>query len=99
MLLHTSYLPLGVPNGLVNHHAQGRLLHIHITVSSIFSGAVAGEERRLPRGEFSHTHSLLCFIVLLYFIYFTGIAFYQNPKKLELLVVVIPLLLVYHVVP
>jgi hypothetical protein len=34
LLLHTSYLPLGVPNGLVNHHAQGRLLHIHITVSN-----------------------------------------------------------------
>jgi hypothetical protein len=26
--LHSSYLPLGVPNGLVIHHAQGRLLHI-----------------------------------------------------------------------
>jgi hypothetical protein len=24
--LHSSYLPLGVPNGLVIHHAQGRLL-------------------------------------------------------------------------
>jgi hypothetical protein len=34
LLLHTSYLPLGVPNWLVNHHAQGRLLHIHITVST-----------------------------------------------------------------
>jgi hypothetical protein len=34
LLLHSSYLPLGVPNGLVNHHAQGRLLHIHITVST-----------------------------------------------------------------
>jgi hypothetical protein len=33
LLLHTSYLPLGVPNWLVKHHAQGSLLHIHITVS------------------------------------------------------------------
>jgi hypothetical protein len=32
--LHSSYLPLGVPNGLVNHHAQGRLLHIITTVSN-----------------------------------------------------------------
>jgi hypothetical protein len=23
LLLHSSYLPLGVPNGLVIHHAQG----------------------------------------------------------------------------
>jgi hypothetical protein len=30
LLLHTSYLPLGVPNWLVKHHAQGRLLHIHL---------------------------------------------------------------------
>jgi hypothetical protein len=29
LLLHTSYLPLGVPNWLVKHHAQGRLLHPH----------------------------------------------------------------------
>jgi hypothetical protein len=43
LLLHTSYLPLGVPNGLVNHHAQGRLLHIHITVSSGDARAVVEE--------------------------------------------------------
>jgi hypothetical protein len=36
LLLHTSYLPLGVPNGLVIHHAQGRLLHIHSTKQQDF---------------------------------------------------------------
>jgi hypothetical protein len=36
LLLYSSYLPLGVPNGLVIYHA-----------SSIFSGAVARERRRI----------------------------------------------------
>jgi hypothetical protein len=36
-----------------------------------FSSAVAGEEKEdLCKGSFSHAHPLLCFIVLLYFIYF-----------------------------
>jgi hypothetical protein len=59
-----------------------------------------GRKRRLLRGEFSHTHLLLCFIALLYFIYFTCIILNKKTqKKLESLVVVISLLLVYHVVP
>jgi hypothetical protein len=37
--------------------------------------------RRLLRGEFSHAHPLLCFIVLLYFIYFTCIVLYQKTQK------------------
>jgi hypothetical protein len=49
--------------------------------SSFFSGAVAGEERRLLRGEFSHTHSLLCFIVLLYFILFYLHCFLSKTQK------------------
>jgi hypothetical protein len=101
------------------HHAQGLSSTRQLGTSSSFSGAVAGEQRRiislvnwapsnaaalflaplpgrkrrLLRGEFSHTHSLLCFIVLLYFIYFTCIVLYQNPKKLESLVVVFTCLL------
>jgi uncharacterized membrane protein len=38
-----------------------------------------------------HTYPLLCFIVLLYFI-FTCIVLYQKPKKIGILVVVISLL-------
>ena len=43
MLLHTSYLPLGVPNGLVIHHAQGQFAPTSTWSSSYFSGAVAGD--------------------------------------------------------
>jgi hypothetical protein len=50
------------------------------------------------KGSFSDAHPLLCFIVLLYFI-FTCIVLYQKPKKLESLVVVISLLLVHYAVP
>jgi hypothetical protein len=54
-----------------------------------FSGAVAGEEvEDLCKGSFSHAHPLLCFIVLLYFIYFYLHYFIKNPKKLESFVVV-----------
>jgi hypothetical protein len=36
LLLHTSYLPLGVPNGLVKHHAQGRLLPQQLHATTYF---------------------------------------------------------------
>jgi hypothetical protein len=57
-----------------------------------FSGAVAGEEvEDLCKGSFSHTHPLICYLFdLLYFI--LPASFYQKPKKLESLVVVISLL-------
>jgi hypothetical protein len=32
-----------------------------------------------------HAHPLLCFIILLYFIYFTCIVLYQKPKKIRIL--------------
>jgi hypothetical protein len=58
-----------------------------------FLAPLPGRKEDFCEGSSSHTHSLLCFIVLLYFIYFTCIAFYiKNPKKLESLVVVISLL-------
>jgi hypothetical protein len=44
-----------------------------------------GKSGRLLQGEFLHTHPLLCFTVLLYFIYFTCIILYQNPKKFRIL--------------
>jgi hypothetical protein len=53
----------------------------------------------LCKGSFSHTHPLLCFIVFLYFIYFTCIVLSKTQKKLESLVVVISLLLVHHAIP
>jgi hypothetical protein len=65
-----------------------------------FSGAVAGEEwKSFARGVF-RTH-ILYFILLFCFTLFILLAsFYiKNPKKLESLVVVTPLLLVHHAVP
>jgi hypothetical protein len=51
LLLYSSHLPLGVPNGPVIYSA-----------SSIFFGAVAGEEKEdFCEGSFSHAHPLLCF--------------------------------------
>jgi hypothetical protein len=38
----------------------------------------------LCKGSFLHTHPLLYFIVLLYFIYFTCIILYQKPKKIRI---------------
>jgi hypothetical protein len=104
LLLHSSYLPLGVPIGLViTTHKDlllPRQLHAtalfwrHHTSSSFFSGAVAGEEEKTSvRGVF-HTHILYFVIILLCFIYFTCIALYQKPKKkLESLVAVFTCLL------
>jgi hypothetical protein len=66
-LLYSSHLPLGLPNGLVIHHA-----------SSSFSGAVAGEEvEDFCEGSF-RTHILYFIIAFLYFIYFTCIVLYQK---------------------
>jgi hypothetical protein len=51
------------------------------TVSSFFSSAVAGEERRLLRGEFfAHTFFTLLF-VLLYFIYLPALLFISKTQK------------------
>jgi hypothetical protein len=47
LLLHSSYLSLGVPNGLVIHHAQGQSEATFTWSISYFSGAVAGERRRI----------------------------------------------------
>jgi hypothetical protein len=101
--LHSSYLPLGVPNGLVITTHKDLLLPRqlyatalfwrHHRVAASFLAPLPGRKRRLLRGEFfAHTFFTLLF-VLLYFIYFTRSAFYiKNPKKLESLVVVFTLL-------
>jgi hypothetical protein len=50
--LHSSYLPLGVPNGLVNHHAQGRLLPHQLGIS-FFSGAITTVSSRHRVDDFT----------------------------------------------
>jgi hypothetical protein len=78
LLLYSSHLPLGVPNGPVIYQA-----------SSIFSGAIAGEEKEdFCEGSFFARTSFTLLFVLLYFIYCYLHRFIKNPKKLESFVVV-----------
>jgi hypothetical protein len=73
LLLYSSHLPLGVPNGLV----------IYQTSSKVFWRRCRGG-RRLLQGEFSHAHPLLC--CLFCFTLFILLAlFYQKPKKIRIL--------------
>jgi hypothetical protein len=88
---------------------EGKLAAILITPSSwgsqraghsprnkqqVFWRRCWGRVEDFCKGSFSHAHPLLCFIVFLYFIYFTCIAFIsKNPKKIESLVVVFTCLL------
>jgi hypothetical protein len=67
--------------GYNHHHHQ---LHAINQPSSLFWHRCRGGSRRLLRGEFSHAHPLLCFIIFLYFI-FTCIVLYQKPKKNRIL--------------
>jgi hypothetical protein len=101
LLLHSSYLPLGVPNGLVIHHAQGQSgrhqrhqLLVNLASSAIFLAPLPGKREDFCEGSSSHTHSLLCYLFCFTLFYFTCIAFYiKNPKKLESLVAVFTCLL------
>jgi hypothetical protein len=59
-----------------------------------FSGAIAGEVvEDLCKGSYLHAHPLLCFIVLLYFI-FNCIILYQKHKKLVYFIVAFIYLLI-----
>jgi hypothetical protein len=69
LLLYSSHLPLGVPNGLVIYHA-----------SSKFSGAVAGEEVEDFREESFRTHILYFVLSFAYFI-FTCIILSKTQKN------------------
>jgi hypothetical protein len=92
LLLHSSYLPLGVPNRLVIHHAQG-LTAPHHQRDQQFSGAVAGEEEKTSARGVLRTHILyfvICFALL--YLFYLHCFLYQKPKKLESLVVIISLL-------
>jgi hypothetical protein len=86
-------IPCAWGSQLPGHNHQLHASH------QVLSSTVAGEEKEdLCKGSFSHAHPLLCFIVLLYFI-FTCII-YQKPKKklVYFIVAFIYLLLVHHVV-
>jgi hypothetical protein len=74
LLLHSSYLPLGVPNWPV--------IFIIITAASrLFLAPLPGRKKKTSARGVLHAHPLLSFKVLLYFI-FTCIIYIKNPKKL-----------------
>jgi hypothetical protein len=58
---------------------------IKLAPAALFLAPLPGRKEDFCEGSSSHTHTLLCFIVLPYFIYFTCIAFYQKPKKIRIL--------------
>jgi hypothetical protein len=92
LLLYSSHLPLGVPNGLVIQLGTSYFLAPSTSNQALFWHHCRGG-RRLLRGEFSHAHPLLCFkfcFTLFYYLHH----FIKNPKKLESLVVVISLLVI-----
>jgi hypothetical protein len=87
LLLYSSHLPLGVPNGLVICRASSYFSGRHQPASKHFSGAVAGEEvEDFCKGSFSHTYPLLCLLFCFTLFYFTCIVFIKNPKKIIILV-------------
>jgi hypothetical protein len=103
--IHSSYLPFGVPNGLVitTHkdlllprqlHATALFRRHHHTSSSTFSGAVAGKEVKTSARGVLHTHILyfvICFALL--YLFLPALFYIKNPKKLESLLVVFTYLL------
>jgi hypothetical protein len=98
LLLYSSYLPLGFPNGLVIQLGISSFSGAINQQSSSFSGAVAGEEvEDFCEGSFC-TH-ILYFVLSFALLYFYLHRFIKNPKKLESLVVVISLLPVHYVIP
>jgi hypothetical protein len=68
-----------------------KLSHHHHRAINKFSGAVAGEERRLLLGEF-RTH-ILYFVLSFSFTLFLLASFYQKPQKLVSFVVIFTCLL------
>jgi hypothetical protein len=53
LLLHSSYLPLGVPNGLVIHHAQGLTAPTSTTRHQLFSGVIHRVAKLTSNGKYS----------------------------------------------
>jgi membrane protein DedA with SNARE-associated domain len=83
LLLYSSNLALGVSNWpviyFINYTPTSSLALFITAPSTSFSGAVAGEERRLLQGEF-RTH-ILYFVLRFAFTLFLLASFYQKPKK------------------
>jgi hypothetical protein len=87
LLLYSSHLPLGVPNGLDIQLGTSYFLVPSTSNQALFWRRCQGRSRRLLRGEFSHAHPLLCFKFC--FTLFLLALFYQKYKKLVHFIVVI----------
>jgi hypothetical protein len=91
---------LGFPTGWSFNYTPPTLFWCYLPAIKLFSGAVAGEEvEDLCKGIFSHSHPLLCFIVLLYFIYFYLHHFLSKTQKIRILGSCYFFTLVHYVVP
>jgi hypothetical protein len=112
LLLYSSHLSLGVPNGLVIYHASSYFSGVvageykeeeaptSTTHQQDFSGAVAREEvEDFCEGSFSHTHPLLCYCIALLYLFYLQHFYYQKPKKIRIFGSCYFFTLVYHVVP
>jgi hypothetical protein len=68
--LHSSYLPLGVPNGLVIHHAQGLTALTSPQSAASFLAPLPGKEEKTSARGVLRTHILyfvICFALLYLF--------------------------------
>jgi hypothetical protein len=99
MLLYSSHLPLGVPNGLVIQLGTSYFLAPSTSNQALFWCRCRGGSRRLLRGEFFARTSFTLFIVLLYFTLFLLASFYQKPKKIRILGSCYFFTLIHYVVP
>jgi hypothetical protein len=99
LLLYSSYLPLGVPNGLVIQLGISSFSGAIYQQSSSFSSAVAGEEvEDFCEGSFC-TH-ILYFVLSFALLHFILLAsFYQKPKNIRILGSCYFFTLVHYVVP
>jgi hypothetical protein len=92
LLLYSSHLPLGVPNGLGIQLGTSYFLAPSTSNQALFWRRCRGGSRRLLQWEFfartSFTLLLFCFTLFI-----LPASFYQKPKKLESLVVVFTYLL------
>jgi hypothetical protein len=89
LLLCSSFLPLGVPNGLLLTSHQAKLFWRHcrglkkkklprqLHASKIFSSTVAGEKEDFCKGSLART--IFYFVIVL--LYFILASFYQKYKK------------------
>jgi hypothetical protein len=85
LLLYSSYLSLGVPNGLDIQLGTSYFLAPSTSNQALFWRRCRGGSRRLLRGEFSHAHPLLCYLFCFTLLYFYLHCFIKNPKKIRIL--------------